>query len=379
MKRTLLVTLDFPPMFGGVANYWANLSRFFPSDQFVVLAPECDDSLDFDIKQNYLIYRKNLISKDNWLWPKWLPLFYQALILVRREKIKKIIVGHILPTGTVALLLFKFLRISYVISIHGLDINLTQASRRKRWLTKTIVQNAETVIANSNFTKELLVKLGYCESEKIEIIYPCPNISYEQREENFVLEIKSKYKLEDKKIILTVGRLVERKGHDRVIQSLPKVLEKIPNAIYLVVGAGANLKYLKELVVLLKIEDHVLFFTDIADSELPGFYQLADVFIMPSRKLAGGDIEGFGIVYLEANGFGKPVIAGRAGGAVEAVEDGINGLVVDPESITEIADALIKILKDKALATKFGEAGKLRIAKKFNWFEQAKRLINLLN
>ena len=244
MKRTLLVTLDFPPMFGGVANYWANLSRFFPSDQFVVLAPEFDDSLDFDIKQSYLIYRKNLLSKNKWLWPKWLPLLYHTFMLVRCEKIKKIIVAHILPIGTVALVLKKLLRVQYVVSIHGLDINLTQASNRKRKLAKLIVENAEKIIANSNYTKQLLIDLGYCDAEKVEIVYPCPNISYDQKQENIIAEIKNKYNLQNKKIILTVSRLVERKGHDKVIQSLPKVLEKIPNAVYLIVGAGANLKYL---------------------------------------------------------------------------------------------------------------------------------------
>jgi len=298
---------------------------------------------------------------------------------VRREKIKKIIVGHILPTGTVALVLKKLLRVQYIVSIHGLDINLTQASSRKRRLAKLIVRNAEKIIANSNYTKQALINACGCDATKVEIVYPCPNISYEPQEEKIVASIRDKYNLQNKKVILTVSRLVERKGHDKVIQALPKVLEKIPNAVYLIVGAGANLKYLKELVALLKLEDHVLFFTDIADTELPGFYQLADVFIMPSRKLAGGDIEGFGIVYLEANGFGKPVIAGRSGGAVEAVEDNVNGLVVDPESIIEIADALIKILSDEALSKRLGEAGKIRIAKKFNWFEQAKRLIALLS
>lgn len=379
MRRTLLITLDFPPMFGGVANYWANLNRFFPSDQFVVLAPEFDDSIDFDIKQNYLIYRKELFSKNKWLWPKWLPLLYQAFKLVRQEKIKKIIVAHILPTGTVAYILKKICRVPYLVSIHGLDINLTQVSPRKRWLTKRIVYNADKIITNSNFTKELLLKIGCCDADKVEVIFPCPNISFEEKKDEAVSRIKEKYSLGDKKIILTVARLVERKGHDKVIQALPKVLEKIPNAVYLVIGQGAQLKYLKELVVLLNLENKVLFFTDILDEELPAFYQASDVFIMPAREISRVDIEGFGIVYLEANSFGKPVIAGRTGGSMEAVEDGVTGLIVDPESINEIAEALIKLLTDERLAASMGEAGRLRIARKFNWGEQAKHLISLLD
>jgi len=378
IKKTLLVTLDFPPMLGGVANYWANLNKFLPSDRFLVLAPEFDDTLDFDIKQNYLIYRKNLISKEKYLWPRWLPLLYETFKLVRQESIKKIIVTHILPVGIVAYLLKIFLRIPYVVSIHGLDINLTQASTRKRWITRRIINNADTIIVNSNFTKQLLAKTGCCNTVKVEVVYPCPNINYDDNLD-LISDFKEQTGIIDKKVLLTVSRLIERKGHDKVIQALPKVLEKFANLVYLVVGQGPQLKYLIELVSMLKLEKNVFFYNDIVDYELPKFYAAADIFVMPVRKVGAGDIEGFGIVYLEANSFGKPVIAGQTGGAVEAVEDGVNGLLVDPESINAIAAAIIKVLENEEMARSLGNTGKLRIAKKFNWAEQSKVLIDVLS
>ena len=118
MKKTLLVTIDFPPKFGGVANYWAKLAKHMPSKDFVVLAPDFDNALDFDMKQGYLIYRKRLLSQKVWIWPKWLPILIETWRLIKMEDIKKIIVTHVLPVGTVALFIKKMLNIPYVVSLH---------------------------------------------------------------------------------------------------------------------------------------------------------------------------------------------------------------------------------------------------------------------
>jgi phosphatidylinositol alpha-1,6-mannosyltransferase len=378
MKRTLLVTLDFPPMFGGVANYWANLNRFLSSGRLVVLAPEFDDSLEFDMAQSYLIYRRELLSTKSGVRPKWLPLLYQTFKLARQEKIGKIIVTHILPAGTVALLVKKILRIPYIVSVHGLDIAYCGRSPRKLRLAKIILKNAQAIIANSNYTKNLVLDLKCCGPEKISLVYPCPNINFRETPPEKIAELKKEYGLEDKRIILTVGRLIERKGHDKVIQALPKILEQFSDAVYVIVGKGQNLAYLRELVELLKLQDNVKFFLDVEDHELPAFFQMADVFAMPCRRLADGDVEGFGIVYLEANCFGLPALAGNSGGAPESVETGVNGLVVDPMSVTEIEDAILKLLSDRGMAAMMGAAGRERVARKFNWHEQAQTLIKLL-
>lgn len=375
----MLITLDFPPMFGGVANYWANLNRYFPSDNFVVLTQEYDNSLDFDMTQSYLIYRKNLFSKSRWLWPKWLPLLWETIKLARQEKIKLLMCTHVLPVGTVCYIIKKLLRIPYVVSVHGLDISLSLNSPRKKVLASKILRNAEKVIANSLATKEILMANDLCFGENVVIVYPCPNISFAPARETFLEKLKTDTRLIDKKIILTVARLIERKGHDRVIQSLPKILETVPDAVYLIVGDGAQFRYLQELVELLKLQEKIFFYTDATDEELPGFYQMCDVFAMPVRKLSNGDVEGFGIVYLEANSFGKPVVAGRTGGAVEAVEHGINGLLVDPESINDVADTIAKLLLNKELAISLGETGRKRVAEKFNWFEQSKKVVEIMN
>ena len=375
----MLVTIDFPPLFGGVANYWAQLCRQMASADIVVLAPECDDSLDFDIKQNFLIYRKVLLSKSKWLWPKWLALLYWTWRLARQERIEKIIVTHILPVGTVALILKMVLRLPYIVSVHGLDIALPLASKIKTWLVKKILCQADAVIANSDFTRNELLKFGCGQGNEVEVIYPCPNVRNEKILPEDVNEWREKYQLKEKRIILTAGRLIERKGHDKMIEALPQILEKAPNAVYLIVGSGANEGYLKELAQGLAVENHILFFPDIIDSEMLIFYNLADVFVMPCRCLENGDVEGFGIVYLEANSFGKPVIAGRTGGAPEAVEHGVNGLLVDPLDVNKIARAVVSLLSDEQQASELGERGRRRVAEKFNWEEQGRKLIKIVN
>src|SRR3989339_113412 len=374
MKRTMLVTLDFPPMVGGVASYWANLARLMPSDRFFVLAEEGDSSLDFDVNQSFLIYRQNLISCRRWLWPRWLPLLWAMYRLARMKQIQRFIVAHVLPTGTAALILKKILRIPYNVSIHGLDVAWAQRSKRKKWLTKIIFKNAESVIVNSDFTRQRLQSLCHIAPDKIHLVYPCPNMIVAPAAANRE-EFLRKYNLENKKFILTVGRLIERKGQDKVIESLPRVMRAVADVIYLVVGRGPKLDSLRARVKELKLEKQVRFFTDILDSELPAFYQNAEFFIMPSRQLDDGDVEGFGIVYLEANHYGLPVIAGRSGGAGEAVEHGINGLLVDPLSVNDIAQAVMSLLTNPTRSREFGECGRRRLAERFTWPEQARELM----
>ena len=210
------------------------------------------------------------------------------------------------------------------------------------------------------------------------IIYPCPSASCQNINQERIEELRQKYNLQNKKVLLTVGRLVERKGHDKVIEALPNILRQVPSVVYLIVGNGENYKKLKQLVEKNSLQDRVLFFTDVLDSELPYFYCLADVFIMPSRRLDDGDIEGFGIVYLEANCYAKPAIAGRSGGAVEAVEHNVTGLLVDPMSVNEIAQAVISLFRNEKRAQELGERGRNRVNLRFHWAKQAEKLRKLL-
>jgi len=377
MKKTLLTTIGFPPDIGGVATYWANLLEFLPTDKVVVLASERSGDLDFDIEQSYLVLRKNLISKSFIMWPKWLPLLFNTAKVVRKEKIEQIIVGQVLPVGTVALILKWFLKIPYIISFHGMDAMRASASTRKKGLYKLILKNAQKVIVNSNFTKDIVTK-HLPENTEIEMIYPCPNIKYQKFTQSELDEVATKYNLNNKKVILSVGRLVQRKGVDKTLEAMKEVIKKIPEAYYLIVGRGEYQSVLEDKINQLGLSDHAKIISRVDDKELAILYSLANLFTMAVRELPGGDVEGFGIVYLEAGLFNLPVIAGRSGGAVEAVEDNKSGLVVDPENPTAISNAIIKILNNTELATELGRYGRQRALDRFTWPKQSEKLEKFL-
>ena len=378
MKKILIATLEFPPQKGGIANYLFGIVKHLPRDKAVVLAPKNPSlPLPSEKEGGFKIHRKKLISKFPFLWPGWLPLLFYLILISQREKVESILAGQVLPVGTAAFLVKKFLGIPYFISCHGMDILVAQKSPRRKRLLNKILEQAQGVIANSQFTKNELTKIGVPEN-KITIIYPCPSSKKQENNKTKKQEIVEKFQLQDKKILLTVGRLVERKGHDKIIEALPKILEHMPNAMYVVVGDGPEKEKLQVLGSKLQVQNKVMFVGEVSDEELRAFYELCDVFIMVSRQI-NGDVEGFGTVYLEANQYGKPVVAGRSGGVAEAVEDGVTGLVIDdPTNTSQIAEAAIKLLAEDDLAKKLGAQGRNCVERKFKWEIQVKKLIREL-
>jgi phosphatidylinositol alpha-1,6-mannosyltransferase len=181
-------------------------------------------------------------------------------------------------------------------------------------------------------------------------------------------QLRSELNLEKKKVIVSVGRLVHRKGQDHLIQSMPEILKQVPDAHLLMVGQGPYLQHLAKLVAMNKLEDHVSFIGRIQYAELPKFICAGDVFAMPSRsRLAGLEVEGLGIVYLEASACGLPVVAGSSGGAPDAVVDGVTGVVVDGTDNHQIAQGLIALLNDPEKSKEMGAAGRQWIIDNWRW------------
>jgi phosphatidylinositol alpha-1,6-mannosyltransferase len=192
-------------------------------------------------------------------------------------------------------------------------------------------------------------------------------------------ELRRELKLENKRVIVSVGRLVHRKGQDRLIQALPQILKSVPDAHILMVGQGPYLSHLKKLVARHNLNEHVSFIGRIQYAQLPQYICAGDVFAMPSRsRFFGLEVEGLGIVYLEASACGLPVIAGSSGGAPDAVLDGVTGFVVDGENKHEIAAAAIKLLNDGDKAQAIGLAGREWIIEKWRWEIWSQRFNELL-
>lgn len=174
--------------------------------------------------------------------------------------------------------------------------------------------------------------------------------------------------LEEKKIIISVGRLVHRKGQDKLIEAMPAVLQRIPNAHLLIVGVGPYKNHLDKLIMKLSLQENVTFVGRILYDKLPTYLSAADIFAMPSRsRFFGLEVEGLGIVYLEASACGIPVVAGNSGGAPDAVLEGVTGMCVDGNNVEQIASALIELCSDTERASHMGTAGRNWIVDQWRW------------
>ncbi|MBI4812132.1 glycosyltransferase family 4 protein [Candidatus Falkowbacteria bacterium] len=366
--KTLLFTLEYPPFYGGVANYYGGLVKHWPEPR---------DILVLDNNGSKLI-------NDKLPFLKWLPAVWRLWRVVKKEKIGHILVGHVLPLGTVVYIVLFCIKMPYSVILHGMDLTLALKSVRKRWLVKKILGGAQNIICGNSYTAEMARQVtSEMEKKKVAVVNPGVENRITHNAQLITL-IKKKYNLDNKIVLLSVGRLVKRKGFDKVIESLPEVLKEAPNPpagraglVYAIVGNGAEENNLKFKIKNLKLKNNVLIFNNANNNERDAWLDVCDIFIMPARDIAG-DFEGFGIVYLEANLAGKPVIAGDSGGVRDAVADGINGILVNPESVEEIAAAIVKLAKDENLRKKLGEQGRERAVKEFNWEGQTRKIYELL-
>jgi len=190
------------------------------------------------------------------------------------------------------------------------------------------------------------------------------------------IDIRRRHNVEDRMLLLTVGRLVVRKGHDNVIAALPLIKKKIPGVHYLIVGDGSHRKNLEEQVMSAGLCNNVTFVGYVPCEELGAYYCACDLFIMISRELPGS-VEGFGIVYLEAGAVGKAVVAGRSGGTSDAVIDGETGVLVEPENVEEVSAVVTGLLLDPQQRELLGSNGKRRVLQEYSWGSVAERFGDL--
>lgn len=364
-KKYLIITLSFRPESGGVAEYIYNFSKYLDGEVTVL---SCKIKNNRDCYVEDYPHLKNLCVKivPYFHFAPWLSkcvMLTFAAILQKKEGFSLVICNHAY-VGYAAVFLKKIFKVEYLLITHGWEVARNSIFDGKY---THIIRQARAIVSVSNFTREQVL-LQYQKAADVRVIPPVLNeelINGKEIDPGF----KKRLGLENKKIMLTVGRLdlnTGRKGHDLVLMALPAILKKYPDAVYLIFGEGQGEKTLKVFAERLKISNNVVFCGYDRDN-IHNYYNICDVFIMPSRHTRKeGLVEGFGIVYLEAAFFAKPAIGGRSGGIADAVSDGKTGLLVNPFSPDDIAKAVIRLFDDPSYANRLGEQARIRVLSEFS-------------
>lgn len=357
MSKLLLITEDFSPLRGGVARYYGGLADEL--DNITVLTCVSGDNKDGVIRRSWY----------GPVWPQWLPLLWLVPYYKFKTGANILGAGQILPIGTALLFTRLAFGWQYIVFLHGLDIALTQTNKRRSWLARIILKYARLVVVNSEFTKSLALKSGAVESQ-IMVLYPCSDLKIASNDDVQVL--RERYNLENKLVLLSVSRLVKRKGIVDILSVLPQLQQNFSNLIYVVVGDGTEKSNLEKQVA--SLNTNVIFTGEVSDKELAAWYSVCDIFVLvPKNELV--DVEGFGIVYLEARRAGKPIIASKVDGVPEAVGEG--GVFINNNE--ELMLSLRELLNNKSRRQILGAKGQEVVRGVFNWKTQALKLKNFLD
>jgi phosphatidylinositol alpha-1,6-mannosyltransferase len=391
-----LVANVFPPIHGGSASVYESLARF-GQGRVSVLAPSADYTTgrelpgwrEFDAAAPFPVARLRLLRtrmlerlraqdrvvlavQDVFLRIR---LVMAIARIARAEGIRTVCIGELVAGGWLVRVCRSLLGLRTIVYVHGEEVNIIDSYDFSRSRRRATLARADAVVAVSRFTRDRLVSLMGVDPGKITLIPNGVDVSrFAPRPARD--DLRQKYGLQGRRVLLTVGRLSERKGQDKVIEALPALQEAIPDLTYLMVGDGPLRTKLEAQARTLGVQESVRFAGSVAPEELLDHYALADAFIMANRELPSGETEGFGLVFLEANACGVAVVAGRAGGSVDAVTDGVNGLLVEGADAGAIAAAVIRIFRDETLRAQLVQGG-IEVAGRSGWADRVERFLAL--
>jgi phosphatidylinositol alpha-1,6-mannosyltransferase len=370
--NTLLVTNDFPPRPGGIQQFLHNLAVRQPAGSLTVYASSWKGAAKFDADQPFEVVRE-----DTGVLLPTRAVARRAAQIARAAECTTVWFGAAAPLGLLADGLRRRAGIGRAVAVtHGHEIGWA-ALPGARSLLRRIADGNDVVTYLTGYQRERLHRaLGG--RTRLEQLTPGVDVdAYHPGVDG--TDVRARYGLTDRPVIVCVSRLVPRKGQDALVRALPAVRRRVSDAALLLVSGGPDRARLTRLAAELAVADHVVFTGSVPWGELPAHYAAGDVFAMPCRtRLRGLDVEGLGIVYLEASATGLPVVAGDSGGAPEAVRDGETGYVVGGRDLGALTDRLVTLLTDRALAHRMGAAGRDWVERRWRWESQAERIGQLL-
>jgi phosphatidyl-myo-inositol dimannoside synthase len=375
-RKVLLITELFPPKTGGSGRWFFEIYRRLPRNQVCIAAGEDSGQDDFDRTHDLRLVRMPL-TLPSWGVLNWSGVsgYARALSrlgrLVRANRVWQIHCGRCLPEGLMALALKLWLGTPYLCYAHGEELNYAHDSREYRWLMRRVFRNSDLIVANSRNTERILREEWGLPPERVRVLHPGVDT------QRFVParpdpDFRRAMGWEGRAVVLTVGRLQKRKGHDMMIRALREVRRSVPDVLYAVVGDGEERRPLEELVAAEGLQEHVQFCGELDDERMIRCYQQCDLFVLPNRQV-GQDIEGFGMVLLEAQACGKPVLAGASGGTAETMHIPQTGQVVDCAAPEALAGRVAELLVDAGLRERMGRSARAWVVEHFDWSSLSRR------
>jgi len=370
--RTLVVTNDFPPRQGGIQAFVHEMAVRQPPGSIVVYASDHDGSPRFDAAQSFPVLR----HPGGLLVPT--PSARRRVVSALRDfECTSVWFGAAAPLGLLAPALRAAGARRVLAMTHGHEAGWAMLPGARHALHCIGDQCDVITYLGEYFRQRLAPAFGAHPS----LVRLTPGVDVETFNPDVDgTAVRARHGLTDRPVIVCISRLVARKGQDTLVQALPTIRRSVPDAALLLVGAGPYRAKLETRVASLGLERDVVFTGGVPREELAVHYAAGDVFAMPCRtRRAGMDVEGLGIVYLEASASGLPVVAGDSGGAPDAVRHGETGYVVDGRDPTALAQRLVQLLTDDALRERLGAAGRAWVERDWRWDDHAARLTALLN
>ena len=372
--RTLVVTNDFPPRTGGIESFVLAMTTRLPPDQVVVHTARQPGDAAFDATLPFPVIRdpaRLMVPTPQ--------ITRRSADIARDLQCESVWFGAATPLALMAHHLRTRAGVRRTVATtHGHEVWWARTPG-PRALLRRIGETNDVLTYLGPFTRERIGR-ALSPAARARMVQLTPGVDDQAFHPGVDgTPVRAAYGLGDRPVVVCVSRLVERKGQDMLIRSLPAVRRRVPGATLLIVGDGPQRGALQRLVNDLGVRDGVVFTGAKPWAELPPFFAAGDVFAMPTRtRKAGFEVEGLGIVYLEASATGLPVVAGDSGGAPDAVQEGTTGYVVDGRSATAIADRLTTLLLDPSLAAHLGKQGRAWVEEQWRWDDLAARLRDLL-
>ena len=368
--KILLISEVFPPRAGGSGRWLWELYRRLQGMRVDVVAGEVAGADAFDQTATLSIVRAPL-SFSSWGIlnvrgaREYARAFARIHRVVRRVRPDVIHCGKCLPDGLIALLMKRLYRIPFYCFVHGEELTLAGTSKELGRLTRAVLRESSGVIANSRHSRDILARNWGVPDTHVTVMHPGVDTSqFTPSPADSIL--REQLGWANRRVILTVGALQKRKGQDMMIRALPIIRRRVSDVLYAIVGEGWERDYLDRLVADHGVADLVQFRGVPSDTELIQCYQQCDVFALPNRQV-GWDFEGFGIVLLEAQACGKPVITGLSGGTCETLDPSRTGVLVQCETPDALADAVCAIFDDPARRAAMGTEARDWVVRHFDW------------